>query len=94
MRDLISKKIQNSGSFKIFQILGFVDSLASKYPSLVEKIEIGKSTERRPLVVLKISSGSNPNKKAIWMDFGIHAREWVSSATGQYFLNEVSTPSI
>ncbi|KAL2087973.1 hypothetical protein ACEWY4_016801 [Coilia grayii] len=29
------------------------------------------------------------NKKAIWMDCGIHAREWISPAFCQYFVKEI-----
>jgi hypothetical protein len=39
-------------------------------------IEIGCTTQGRPLRILKISNG--PGKKAIFADAGIHAREWLS----------------
>lgn len=54
-------------------------NLAEEYPSLVSTEVIGKSSEGRDLLLLKISDG-NPNKPAIWMDGGIHAREWISPA--------------
>jgi hypothetical protein len=46
------------------------------YPELATIIEIGQSTEGRPMRVLKISNG--PGKKALFADAAIHAREWIT----------------
>jgi len=43
---------------------------------------LGKSVEGRDLWQLKISVG--PGKPAVWLDFNIHAREWITCATGLY----------
>jgi murein tripeptide amidase MpaA len=50
--------------------------LAATYPDLATVIEIGRSTQDRPLRVLKISNG--PGKQAFFTDAGIHAREWLT----------------
>lgn len=34
-------------------------------------------------------SNGNPNNKAIWIDGGIHAREWISPASVTYILNDL-----
>lgn len=39
---------------------------------------------------LQISLPSNNPKKIIWMDCGIHAREWIAPAFCQWFVKEVS----
>lgn len=36
--------------------------------------------------VLRISNGRN--NKAVWVDGGIHAREWISPATVTYIINQ------
>ena len=56
------------------------------YPDRARVIDIGKSIEKRSLKVLKIgkTSHNGMKKKAIWIDGGIHAREWISPATVQY----------
>lgn len=36
-------------------------------------------------------SNKNPKNKAIWIDGGIHAREWVSPASVTYFINNLLT---
>uniref|UniRef100_A0A4W5M0I0 Carboxypeptidase O n=1 Tax=Hucho hucho TaxID=62062 RepID=A0A4W5M0I0_9TELE len=41
------------------------------------------------VVVLQIGLSSTGRKKAIWMDCGIHAREWIAPAFCQYFVNEM-----
>uniref|UniRef100_A0A665TYJ6 Carboxypeptidase B2 (plasma) n=1 Tax=Echeneis naucrates TaxID=173247 RepID=A0A665TYJ6_ECHNA len=48
----------------------------------VKAILIGSSYEKRPLYVLKVQ----PNKKAAWIDCGIHAREWISPAFCLWFV--------
>jgi len=32
---------------------------------------------------------SDANKKAIWIDAGIHGREWIAPAVALYFINQV-----
>ncbi|KAG5684517.1 hypothetical protein PVAND_013746 [Polypedilum vanderplanki] len=61
----------------------YMDFLAKSYPNLCSVKTIGKSVENRPLKVLRISNG-NPTNKAIWIDAGIHAREWISPAAVTY----------
>jgi len=62
--------------------------MASYYPSKVTVFSIGLSGERRPLKVMKISSGGQ-NKPAVWIDGGIHAREWVTPAAATFIANEL-----
>ncbi|XP_053639048.1 carboxypeptidase B-like [Cherax quadricarinatus] len=65
----------------------YLDYLQSQYPDLVTIMDIGLSFENRPLRVAKVSNGTN--KPAVWIDGGIHAREWVSSATAMYILHRL-----
>lgn len=39
--------------------------------------------------VVKIGLDTGEKKKAIWMDCGIHAREWIAPAFCQYFVSQV-----
>ncbi|KAJ7418983.1 Carboxypeptidase A2 [Willisornis vidua] len=63
-----------------------LDHLASEF-SFVEKIQIGQSYEGRPLYVLKFSTGGS-NRPAIWLDAGIHSREWVTQASALWIANK------
>ncbi|ODM94385.1 Zinc carboxypeptidase A 1 [Orchesella cincta] len=59
--------------------------------SFAEVVTIGKSFENRDLNVLKISKSSGSDRPAIWLDGGIHAREWISPAVVTYVINELLT---
>ncbi|NXJ98611.1 CBPA1 Carboxypeptidase, partial [Corythaixoides concolor] len=70
------------------EINEFIDLLVAENPDLVSKLEIGQSTENRPLYVLKFSKGGT-NRPAIWIDTGIHSREWVTQASGLWFAKKI-----
>nr|XP_020668344.1 carboxypeptidase A1-like [Pogona vitticeps] len=70
------------------EIYDFIDLLAAEKPELVSKIQIGESYEGRPIKVLKFSTGGT-NRPAIWIDTGIHSREWVTQASGAYFAKKI-----
>ncbi|CAL1685712.1 unnamed protein product [Lasius platythorax] len=67
-------------------IYGYVDYLAQTYPDFCSVQTIGNSIEGRPLKVLRISNGK-PNAPALWIDGGIHAREWISPASVTYIID-------
>ncbi|XP_029955861.1 carboxypeptidase A6 [Salarias fasciatus] len=57
-------------------------------PDLVDMFSVGKSYEGRPLYVLQLGKRSRPQKKAVWIDCGVHAREWIGPAFCQWFVKE------
>ncbi|XP_053692038.1 zinc carboxypeptidase-like [Sabethes cyaneus] len=70
------------------EINTWLDKLATEY-SQVEIINGGRSYENRTLTGVKVSYKSgNPG---IFIEGGIHAREWISPATVTYILNELLT---
>ncbi|XP_051468757.1 carboxypeptidase A1-like [Apus apus] len=71
------------------EIYNWMDMLVRDHPSLVSKLQIGQSYENRPLYVLKFSTGGS-NRPAIWLDTGIHSREWVTQATGIWTANKIA----
>ncbi|KAJ0069798.1 hypothetical protein NL108_014660, partial [Boleophthalmus pectinirostris] len=71
------------------ELYSFQDMLVSEYPNLVSKLVIGQSYEGRPLSVLKFSTGGT-NRPAIWIDTGIHSREWVTQASGTWFAKKIA----
>ncbi|XP_023330917.1 carboxypeptidase B [Eurytemora carolleeae] len=66
----------------------FMDFLVSTY-DYVSVSSIGQSYEGNDMRVLSVCKGGCGNKPAIWIDGGIHAREWVSPATVTYMINEL-----
>ncbi|XP_022539293.2 carboxypeptidase A1 [Astyanax mexicanus] len=71
------------------EIYSFIDLLVKEKPKLVSKVVIGKSYEGHPLNVLKFSTGAN--RPGIWIDTGIHSREWVTQASGTWFAKKIAT---
>uniref|UniRef100_A0A8D2DUN0 Carboxypeptidase A1 n=1 Tax=Sciurus vulgaris TaxID=55149 RepID=A0A8D2DUN0_SCIVU len=71
------------------EIYNFMDLLVAEHPQLVSKIQIGDTYEGRPIYVLKFSTGGN-NRPAIWIDTGIHSREWVTQASGVWFAKKIT----
>jgi len=70
--------------------------LQCRYPRLIDIVTEGYSFEGRPLYIVKISenvqysSQSNFDfKPIIWLDGGIHAREWISVATIMQFIKKL-----
>lgn len=72
---------------RLSDIHGYLDFLVETYPNLCSLETIGYSGEGKPLRVLKISSG-RPGSKSVWVDGGIHAREWITPATVTYIINQ------
>ncbi|XP_069019218.1 carboxypeptidase A1-like [Embiotoca jacksoni] len=70
------------------EIYNFQNMLVAENPNLVSKMVIGQSYEGRPLNVLKFSTGGT-NRPAIWIDTGIHSREWVTQASGTWFAKKI-----
>jgi len=69
-------------------IIDFINELAASYPNLVTVSSIGKTYESRDMYMMKISSGGS-GKNAIFIDGGIHAREWISPAVVTYIISEL-----
>lgn len=63
--------------------------LATMYPHLVHREVITRSFEGRDVFALKLSSGGFGRKPLIFVDGGMHAREWVSQASLMYLLHRM-----
>lgn len=70
----------------------YVDRLVELHPDLVVLRQIGSSLQGRPLKVLEITdrtvgSPSPEDKPCIFIQGGIHAREWIAPTTVLYIAN-------
>jgi len=71
------------------EIDAWYDSMAAQYSNLASLTSIGSSYEGRDMRVMKISSGSG--RPAIFLDSGIHAREWITIPTMNWITNQLLT---
>ncbi|XP_078524185.1 mast cell carboxypeptidase A-like [Lissotriton helveticus] len=70
-------------------IATWTKQIVERNSKLVSRIKIGETAEGRPMYLLKVGKQSSV-KKAIFMDCGIHAREWISPAFCQWFVKEAT----
>uniref|UniRef100_A0A8D0XT06 Carboxypeptidase B2 n=1 Tax=Sus scrofa TaxID=9823 RepID=A0A8D0XT06_PIG len=72
------------------EIYSWIEVITERHPDMIEKIHIGSSYEKRPLYVLKVSTKEQKAKTAVWIDCGIHAREWISPAFCLWFIGHAT----
>lgn len=70
-------------------IYAWLDHLCKKYTEIVQPLEAGTSFEGRPIKGVKLSYKAN--NTAIFIEGGIHAREWISPATATFILDKLLT---
>lgn len=71
------------------QINAWIDDIAAAYPNIVTALVGGISYEGRQIKGFRISHGEG--RKAIFIEAGIHSREWISPATVIFMANEILT---
>lgn len=72
------------------EIYDWLDLLESRYPNIITPFSIGKSYEGRVIRGIKISYKTGND--AVFIESNIHAREWITSATITYFIDELLVP--
>ncbi|XP_055840766.1 carboxypeptidase B-like [Episyrphus balteatus] len=71
-------------------INNYLDVLAEEYPSRVFVKKVGKTYENRTMKTITITNGDGKaNKKIIFVDGGMHAREWISPAAVVYVIEQL-----
>ncbi|CAJ0956769.1 unnamed protein product, partial [Mesorhabditis belari] len=71
-------------------MMKYMRTIEFYYPSFTKIVRIGTSHEGLPIEGLKIGFPlDNKEKRAIWIDGNIHAREWASSHTALYIINQL-----
>ncbi|XP_041982243.1 carboxypeptidase B-like [Aricia agestis] len=71
-------------------IYNAMETLEAKYPSICTVSNIGKSVEGRDIKMLRITNSDTRNK-AVWLDGGIHAREWIAVSVVAYIAHQFAT---
>ncbi|XP_046563909.1 carboxypeptidase B-like [Haliotis rubra] len=71
------------------EIMDWMKDIVSQYSDIAQTFPITQSFEGRQLNGIKISVDSRPGKQGIWLEGGIHAREWISTATVIYMTGQL-----
>ncbi|XP_056226806.1 carboxypeptidase O-like isoform X2 [Seriola aureovittata] len=71
------------------EISKWMAQIQQDYSDVVNIVDYGFSYEHRTISLLKIGLNTGERKKAVWMDCGIHAREWIAPAFCQYFVRQI-----
>ncbi|KAJ6640790.1 Zinc carboxypeptidase A 1, partial [Pseudolycoriella hygida] len=75
--------------YELETIYAWLDHIAEKYSDLISVIIVGKSFEGRPIKGVKLSH--KKNNTAVFVEAGIHGKEWISPATATFILNQLLT---
>jgi len=65
----------------------YIDDLAAEN-DFMSTVSIGKSHEGRDMRVLQITK-AGPGKPNVWIEAGIHAREWIAPAMATYLIDSL-----
>ncbi|KAF4522167.1 hypothetical protein B566_EDAN010427 [Ephemera danica] len=76
---------------QLHEIDAYLDTVVQTYPELASLEVIGHSFEGRALRVLKISKNDDNTRPAVFVDAGIHAREWVAPPVALYVVQQLTT---
>ncbi|KAM8717745.1 hypothetical protein ACLKA7_004447 [Drosophila subpalustris] len=86
---------RDSGAFgwtryhELAEIEAWLDDIFAAHPTVTEEFTVGYSYQGRRIRGIKISHGTN--KPGIFIESNIHAREWITSASATWFINELLT---
>ena len=69
------------------QIYAWLKEMAQKYDKIATIISAGKSFEGRDLMGLRIAH--KPDLPIVFIEAGIHAREWIAPATATWIIQQV-----
>ncbi|KAK3912817.1 Carboxypeptidase B [Frankliniella fusca] len=82
--------INNQRYLDFEEIDTYITQLQLSHPNKVKLHLIGYSYEKRPMRVVHLSNCFECKYKAVWVDAGIHAREWIAPATALFALSQLA----
>ncbi|XP_034113301.1 zinc carboxypeptidase [Drosophila albomicans] len=74
--------------FQLESIYGWLEKQAQDHPGVVTVLDLGSSTQGLPIKGVRIAFGLE-NVTSVFVESGIHAREWIAPATATYFIDQL-----
>ncbi|XP_017476755.1 PREDICTED: zinc carboxypeptidase-like [Rhagoletis zephyria] len=75
--------------FHLETIYSWMELLAEENPKDLTIINMGESAQGLPIKGLSLKKNKNNGTATIFVESGIHAREWIAPATANYIINEL-----
>ncbi|XP_034666269.1 zinc carboxypeptidase A 1 [Drosophila subobscura] len=79
--------------YELDDTYAWLQTLAQENPGVVTLIEGGKTYQGRSILGVKITR-SRKEKPGIFLEAGIHAREWIAPAAATYIINQLITSEV
>lgn len=74
--------------FRLENIYAWLEKLSQDHPGVVKLLDMGASTQGLPIKGVRIAFGAE-NLTSVFVESGIHAREWIAPATATYFIDQL-----
>uniref|UniRef100_A0A4Y0BR26 Peptidase M14 domain-containing protein n=1 Tax=Anopheles funestus TaxID=62324 RepID=A0A4Y0BR26_ANOFN len=73
------------------EIYHYMDRLEKRFPNLVRVMTIGRTYENRSIMAITVSRDGqiNHTRPVVFVDAGIHAREWASHMSAMYLIHQL-----
>ncbi|XP_071543633.1 carboxypeptidase B-like [Panulirus ornatus] len=88
---VLPRKFDHTSYHTLEQIYSILDGVESDFSEMVSTYTAATTYEGRAIRVAKVSSGGDGTRPVIWIDCGIHAREWIAPATCQWILDQLTS---
>ncbi|KAI6222083.1 hypothetical protein M3Y95_00946800 [Aphelenchoides besseyi] len=72
------------------ELVNFMQRVHSAIPSRTRIVSIGKTVENREMQAIQFGNPADKTRPVIWIDAGIHAREWAAVHSGVYFIQMIA----
>ncbi|XP_050559252.1 zinc carboxypeptidase [Spodoptera frugiperda] len=79
--------------YDVDDIYNYLQNMSDQHPQWAQLVVGGQSYEGRQILGLRINTPTDVDKPVMFIESGIHAREWITPATTTYFINELLTSS-
>ncbi|CAL4063233.1 unnamed protein product [Meganyctiphanes norvegica] len=87
-----AKRFDHTAYHDLDSMYNILETAASENSDLMTVSDLGSPTyENNQQKIVKISSGGDDTRPVVWIDCGIHAREWVSPAVCQYIMDQLTS---
>nr|QEI22872.1 putative zinc carboxypeptidase [Oryctes rhinoceros] len=75
--------------YRLNDIYAWLDSIVAEFPNVVTPVVGGSSYEGRQIRGVRVSYSSANRNRTVFVEAGIHAREWITNAVSTYILNQL-----